>query len=102
MSKTISTFLLAAMVVATPLSAASKSAQLGVSVEVVARTILTVDSQPASIAMPQMATLFSSSRSPIRSSAPTSTGETPWRPSVPTALGLPAHISKGRQRAPST
>ena len=48
MSKTISTFLLAAMVVATPLSAASKSAQLGVSVEVVARTILTVDSQPAS------------------------------------------------------
>jgi len=49
MSKKISTFLLAAVVVAAPLFAASKSAQLSVSVEVIATTILTVDGQPASI-----------------------------------------------------
>ena len=38
-----------ALVAASPLVAASKSASLTVSVEVVARTIMTVDSQPASV-----------------------------------------------------
>lgn len=41
--------LLAAFVAATPLAAASKSASLTVSVEVIARTIMTVDSQPAAV-----------------------------------------------------
>ena len=41
--------LVTALVAATPIFAASKSASLSVSVEVVARTIMTVDSQPAAV-----------------------------------------------------
>lgn len=41
--------LVTALVAAAPLLAASKSASLSVSVEVVARTIMTVDSQPAAV-----------------------------------------------------
>ncbi len=50
MRKSIAFLLVATVVLGTaPLSAASSSAQLNVSVQVVARTILTVDSQPASV-----------------------------------------------------
>jgi hypothetical protein len=50
MTKKITAFLLLAVIVAIgPASAASTSAQLSVSVQVVARTILTVDRQPGSI-----------------------------------------------------
>jgi hypothetical protein len=50
MTKRVTTVLLiAAFVVTCPLIAASKSASLTVSVEVIARTILTVDSQPATV-----------------------------------------------------
>jgi len=51
MTKRVSTALLliAAFIAVSPLAAASKSASLTVSVEVVARTIMTVDSQPASV-----------------------------------------------------
>jgi len=48
MNKTLTT-LLAAIAIATPVLAGSSSGTLGVSVQVVARTILTVDSQPASV-----------------------------------------------------
>ena len=41
--------LIGAFVAASPLAAASKTASLTVSVEVIARTIVTVDSQPASV-----------------------------------------------------
>ena len=41
--------ILTAVVAATPLFAASKSASLTVSVEVIARTIMTVDSQPSTV-----------------------------------------------------
>ena len=50
MNKKITAFLMLAAVIATvPASAAPISAQMSVSVEVVARTILTVDSQPSTI-----------------------------------------------------
>jgi hypothetical protein len=52
MAKTITAFLLLATLVAlSPASAAPISTQLSVSVQVVARTILTVDSQPSTIAI---------------------------------------------------
>ncbi len=50
MRKTTAFLLLATVIAgATPLTAASSSAQMNVSVQVVARTILTVDSQPAAV-----------------------------------------------------
>ncbi len=50
MSKKITAFLaFLAVIISAPLSAASMSAQLSVSVQVVARTILTVDTQPSTV-----------------------------------------------------
>jgi hypothetical protein len=49
MKKTVTAVLMAAIAVATPVFAGSSSATLGVSVQVVARTILTVDSQPSTV-----------------------------------------------------
>ena len=49
MTKRVTTALLIGALAATPLAAASRSGSLTVSVEVIARTIMTVDSQPASI-----------------------------------------------------
>jgi len=50
MNKKITAFLMLAAVIATlPASAASTSAQLSVSVQVVARTSMTVDSEPAAV-----------------------------------------------------
>jgi len=50
MTKKITAFLLLTVIVSiAPASAASTSAQLSISVQVVARTILTVDSQPAAL-----------------------------------------------------
>jgi hypothetical protein len=49
MSKKIPATLLLTVILIAPAYAASTSAQLSISVEVVARTILTIDSQPANI-----------------------------------------------------
>jgi len=49
MNKKIAAFLLTAVIAAPLCAASSKSASMGVSVEVIARTILTIDSQPASV-----------------------------------------------------
>jgi hypothetical protein len=49
MKRVTTVVLICAFVVVSPLAAASKSASLTVSVEVIARTIMTVDTQPASV-----------------------------------------------------